>query len=578
MTDAALDIEDVGDSFAACLETARMLDPGDDAMVTALLAKAAALGVSDVQADMLIKAMAKATGVGLKALRRAWAKAIADLVNARRAADAPKQAQREAEARLEAALKREAERARLSASCSTLANSPTLLAEIEKVAHRLGLVNEGAAARAVYLVYVSRLLADGAVRLLRSGASASGKNIVVELTLPLIPEDAVVQISASSPKSLAYFGGVDQPDALKHKIVYIPEAVILAEKKREEADGGGGNEFTAMFRTLISEGRVVYQTVTVQDGGAPETITIIKNGPIAAILTSARDIDPEMKTRVMMMETDETGEQTEAIVEHALSDEADRAGKESGLDLKPWLDLQLWLEMDAPYRVRVPFRRAIFLAFRRWRPNFFKIVAMRMRRDVNAFLAAVKASAVLYRAQRETEDGAIIATLDDYENAYSAFDDGLAAAHGKASEKVIAVVKAIEDMQGSDPFAVRVTLRDLSKRLRVGSISTAKARLDAALEYGAIDQDEVKTARGGARYFSVVEKSEEIRKMACSRRPTSCESVFLAQYLRKQPNSSNKRLRDPGRGCGYERHGEVFEVFGCFRRYLLRKTDSREPT
>ena len=43
-----------------------------------------------------------------------------------------------------------------------------------------------------------------------------------------------------------------------------------------------------------------------------------------------------------------------------------------------------------------------------------------MRRDIPGFLNAIKASAVVYRAQRETAvDGAIIATLDDYANAHA---------------------------------------------------------------------------------------------------------------------------------------------------------------
>jgi hypothetical protein len=226
------DIEDVSEAFAPLLEAASKLTPDDDVGVAALMAEAAAAGLTDVQSDMLAKAIQKATHVGLKTLRRAWAKALADTLKGKHAAEAPERARREEEARVEAARKRGEERARLSASCSSLAHSPTLLAEMEAVAHRLGLVNEGAAARAVYLTYTSRLLVDDAIRMLRSGASASGKNAVVELTLPLIPSDAVVQISASSPKSLAYYGGKDQPDALKHKIVYIPEAVPGREKAR----------------------------------------------------------------------------------------------------------------------------------------------------------------------------------------------------------------------------------------------------------------------------------------------------------------------------------------------------------
>jgi hypothetical protein len=503
MSDDDPDIKDVGDAFAACLRKAGELKPDDDVGVAALMAEAAAAGLTDVQSDMLAKSIAKATKVGLKTLRLAWAKALADLINARKAAEAPERERREAEAKIEAARKLEEERARLWASCSSLAESPTLLAEIEDVVHRLGLVNEGRGARAVYLTFTSRLLADEAICLLRSGASASGKNYVVERTRRLIPEHAIVQVSGSSPKALAYYGGED-PDALKHKVVYVPEAVILLERKQGEVDGGG---FTSMFRTLISEGRIVYQVTTVRDGGPPITTTISKNGPIAAVLTCARDIDPEMKTRVLTMDTDESGRQTEAIVKRILSP------PRPAPDLTPWLDLQLWLEQDgAPYQVEIPFLEAIYQAFKKWRPDFFDAVLMRMRRDATSFITGIKSSAVLHKKQRnKTASGAIIATLDDYTHCFEAFDVGLSSAHGEASEKIVAVVEAIEAMKGDLP-SIRVTLRDLAKRLRVGSISTAKSRLDAALEYGAIDQNDTLTGRGGARYFTVIESSEAIRK------------------------------------------------------------------
>jgi hypothetical protein len=179
-------------------------------------------------------------------------------------------------------------------------------------------------------------------------------------------------------------------------------------------------------------------------------------------------------------------------------------------DLKPWLDLQRWLELDAPYRVDIPFKGVIFQAFERGRPGFIGEAALRMRRDVSSFLTAVAASAVLHKAQRErAEDGAIVATIDDYANAHGAFDGGLAVVYGEASEKVIATVEAIEAMQGGlAGLPVKVTLRDLAKRLRVASHVTAGARLDEALDYGAIEQDDAMTGRGagrgGARYYRIL--------------------------------------------------------------------------
>ena len=425
------------------LREAKALKPGDDRAVIALLAKAAALSppLDDLQVDMLIKAIDKSTKLGIRMMRAAWKilveRAKAEAWTAGAAERERTKAAQEARWQHE----REQERDRLWASCKRLAESKALLKAMEGTAHRLGVVNEGQGVRAAYLTCTSRLLASTAIRLLRLGAPASGKNLVIEKVFAFIPANAIVQVSGSSPKSLAYYEG-DDPDALKHKIVYIPEAQIIASKRGEE------NDFAIMLRSPISEGRIVYQTVVVsKNGGPPETVTIIKNGPIAAIITTARSVDPELKTRLLVMDTDESGAQTVAIAKRILS----QAGKAP--DLTPWLDLQTWLELDAPYRVEIPFKEAVFTAFGKWRAGFLEGSALRIRRDVSSILTAVEASAVLHKAQRKTNaDGAIVAELADYKHAHAAFDEGLSTVHGHASPKVIATVKAIEDIQGASPL------------------------------------------------------------------------------------------------------------------------------
>jgi hypothetical protein len=383
---------------------------------------------------------------------------------------------------------------------------PQLLEKVEEAAQQLGLVGEGAGARGVYLTCTSRLLADTALRLVRLGAPASGKNVVVECVLKLIPGDAVEQFSGTSPKALAYYGG-DDPDALKGKTLYFPEASLLNDRRGEEV-----NEFATMLRTLISEGRLYHQTVRILGNKQLVTETIIKNGPIAVVLTTATDIDLELKTRVLVMETDESGEQTKRIAERILSQPQERP------DLEPWLDLQKWLELDAPYRVHIPFRRAIFLAFEAWRKGFLIEASMRMRRDIGSLITAVEASAVLHRAQREIlEDGTIVAELNDYRHAHEAFDAGLSAVHGKADAKVIATIEAVEAIRKKlDPGAgpdvpIKITVRGLAKQLRVGSLSTAKERLDAAIDYGAVEQDDTVKVSGKARYFVVRKASSNIK-------------------------------------------------------------------
>jgi hypothetical protein len=494
-------------TYDDCLRAARALKKGDDKGVITVLTAAAKIGLSGLEEDILIKTLAHATGIGLKPVRKLW-ETLKKKAEERKRAEAEAERLRDAAAwatRAQAA--KDAERARLWASCGATAENPELLDIMAAIAHARGLVNEDAGVRGVYLTYVSRLLASTAIRLLRLGASASGKNIPVELTLAFLPGHAVEQFSGTSPKTLVYFGR-DDPDALKHKIIYIPEAIILASKQRQ---GEGDNEFATMFRTLISEGKLVYRTVMKNANGEYETETIVKNGPIAAILTTAKDVDQELKTRALIQETDESGEQTEAIVERVLDEH------EGADNLLSWVDLQVWLELDMPpegYRVRIPFRKAIFKAFKQWRPDFLKGSAMRMRRDVSSFLTAIEASAVLHKAQRGDldEKGRIVATLDDYKNAYDAFDLGLAATHGGASEKVIAVVAAIEEMSGDADLPVKVTLRELAKKLRIVNLRTTGDRLMEAVSCGAVEQDDSMSGRGGARYFRLLTTADDLRK------------------------------------------------------------------
>jgi hypothetical protein len=270
----------------------------------------------------------------------------------------------------------------------------------------------------------------------------------------------------------------------------------------------------------LSEGVLYYQTAEKDPTtGKYETVTIQKNGPIAAILTSADEIDNQLETRCLTQGTDESGEQTEAIVESIFSDIDEKPP-----NLQPWIDYQLLLEMDMPvggYQVRVPFRGAVRQAFKTWRPGFLKSANMRMRRDADSFLVAVKASAVAHKFQRKiAEDGTIIAAIDDYRHTVEAFDEGLSAAHGHVSETVVAVVEAVEKMLSEAPEddldpnsdSVKVSVRELCKRLRIKSTSTAKERLDKAVEAGALEYDDAKHGgRGRPHYFRVLKTAAELR-------------------------------------------------------------------
>jgi hypothetical protein len=141
----------------------------------------------------------------------------------------------------------------------------------------------------------------------------------------------------------------------------------------------------------------------------------------------------EFLTRLMTSDADESQEPTEKVIEAALTDED--AEESDRAEIDRWLDFQRWIALDAPYDVSIPYRPAILQAIRAQReaatergekPKF----KLRIRREIHSFLTAIKTSALLHKAQRQTDEkGRIIATLDDHQHAHEAFDSGLASLH-----------------------------------------------------------------------------------------------------------------------------------------------------
>ena len=131
--------------LAELLAKAKGLAPGDDAGLKTLLDEALATPISDAQFDMVAEAAKKATGLVAKTVKALADKAKA--ADAKRRSNLPQAmeaARRAREAEKEAArILREAERERLWRSCGTIAMSKTLLTDMEKVVHRLGVVGEG---------------------------------------------------------------------------------------------------------------------------------------------------------------------------------------------------------------------------------------------------------------------------------------------------------------------------------------------------------------------------------------------------------------------------------------------------
>jgi hypothetical protein len=406
---------------------------------------------------------------------------------------------RRIEAEMEAArITRNIERERLWQSCNKLAMSQTLLTDIENICHRLGVVREGAAIRAIYLAATSRLGAQ-VICLIRTGVSAGGKNYPIEVILKLIPEDSIIRASSGSPLSLIYMPGGE--NAYRLKIIYIPEAAFLAERNGVES------LFTYLLRTLMSEGRLDHHVTVPQANGPPVTEHIKRNGPVVIILTSARPIEDELLTRLVVSEADESQAQVVAVVTKDRN-----AGKPDEAELEQMRDLQRWLELDAPYKVVVPFGQVMSGVVVQEIMRRGGVLPQRLKRDINAIFGAIEASAILHKAQRDCDGaGRIVATLDDYDNARAAFDVGLTTLYPlKTPATALAIVEAAEALGANRDVSLKITIRALMDKAGLSTYRTARDRLYDTVERGFLLMDEPKTEKG-PRFYRIGKSSTEIK-------------------------------------------------------------------
>jgi hypothetical protein len=514
------------------LERAKALVKGDDDGLKELIAAVIAGSLSDTQVESLITTASRVTGIKEKTATGFVNEAKEQ---ARRREDATPAAmegkRRLAEAEAKATkILCETETARLWEICKGIAESPALLKGVTDIAHRYGVVNEDDAITGAYLVASSRLLKRKALSYVRRGAAASGKNHLLTVVLTFFPAKCVIPVSSATPMALVYYRGdaedgadVDRDEgdenALAHKIILVAEAAVLSRRA-----GGDEHPMTVMLRVLLSDGKLDHHIPIPQGkGGAPKTVHIKRNGPIVLLMTSAReDIEPEMLTRLLSSDADESGEQTRSIIKGILNPTHNPISKE---EIERWIDFQRWLERDAPYEVVVPFRNAIAEAYTRLINESPASLQLRMRRDVTALIVAVEASAVVHKAQRKTETGRVIAEISDYEHAHQAFNAGMlslydlrpAEAVKAALEAVIAIAEEAETTAQNDGQvytysankSYRITVEAVRKRLGVASKETAAQRLEKLVDLAFIEQDEEKRGkgRGSPRFYKILSRA-----------------------------------------------------------------------
>jgi hypothetical protein len=180
--------------------------------------------------------------------------------------------------------------------CGGLARRPNILEKFASELSNIGVVGERRAAKLIYLAVTSRLL-DRPVSVAVKGPSSGGKSFVVESTLKFFPPEAFYSLTAMSDRALAYSS---EPLRHRHLVIY-------------EAAGMASDFATYLIRSLLSEGRLRYETVEkTKDGLAPRLIE--REGPTGLIVTTTSlRLHPENETRMLSLTITDTPDQTAAV-------------------------------------------------------------------------------------------------------------------------------------------------------------------------------------------------------------------------------------------------------------------------
>lgn len=340
--------------------------------------------------------------------------------------------------------------------CRGLASTPEILIEFERELQALGMVGETHNAKILYLALTSRFL-PRPVSIALKGPSSGGKSFLCETVLKFFPEPAFYSLTAMSDRLLAY----TEAD-LKNRFLVVFEAAGMA------------SDFASyLMRSLLSEGRLIYEFVEKTTGGMKPR-RIEKQGPTGLLVTTTQvQLHPENETRLLSLQVTDTADQTRNILQSLARDAQTEKSHETPT-FERWLALQNWLT-HAEHRVIIPYAEELAV---RTKP-----LAVRLRRDFSALLALIKAHAILHQKNRERDpDGRIIASLQDFatvrELVGSIVAQGVGATVSKETRETVNAVKAL--IADGKP---EVSTMEVALKLKLDK-SAASRRIATAFQKG----------------------------------------------------------------------------------------------
>jgi hypothetical protein len=340
----------------------------------------------------------------------------------------------------------------LRAAAGDLISDPDILIRFGAEVENAGLVGETGNAKILYLALTSRLF-ERPVSIAIKGVSSVGKSFTVERVLKFFPPAAYFVRTGMSERAIIY-----STEDYRHRFLVLFEAAGMNSEMQ-----------SYLIRTLLSEGRVVYEVVEkTKLGLRPRRIE--KEGPTGLITTTtAPRLHPENETRLLSLGVIDTPDQTRAVMQALAADEAAHT-----VNYPQWHALQTWLA-TGQREVVVPFAKTL--------AENIPPIAVRLRRDFKLLLTLIRAHALLHRRTRAHDDqGRIIATVADYTGVLALvdklFSEGIEATVPKTVRETVAAVGAC--IAGS---VGEVSLTVLAKHMRLDK-NSAHHRVRKAIDRG----------------------------------------------------------------------------------------------
>ncbi|MFA5181442.1 MAG: CHC2 zinc finger domain-containing protein [Syntrophales bacterium] len=366
---------------------------------------------------------------------------------------------------------------------------------------RIDVINEAGVVgeRRIIAMYLcamdSRLLPDNflnpnVLAVKNAGHFGAGKSYTLTMCTQIYPESTYYLITNGSAKSMYYLEG-----GLKNKCLIVTEGFQFQE------NNSGDSELVYSIRSLISEGRISYNTVEKDTEGKMITVEKKLEGPTSFITTTIMDnLEPQLEDRLFTIHPDEGIEQTKNIITMTADQ---RAGTFAGLDKKTVDTWKHYHDLLKPAEVVIPFANKIADYI-----NKNDVVPLSTRRAFKRVLIVIQSVTCAYQYQRKRNDnGRLIAEMADYWMALQivreSFKENMGAQDQKTETRLEYIktegIKSPKEITAKYGISASAVSQWSSKKIKDGVLSWCNDAGNAFVD----DRDLKKAKHSGKAYLKI---------------------------------------------------------------------------